>query len=140
MANVFKVEAYYRFKRVYLLDYIELSKKANNEFDAGRINEARNLLNKGLAEAKRKGHKPYIEFFSCELDYINEDYESAINHNKKALELDPKNLFLFKNLGFIYNNLDKHEKAIELYDKVLEIKPDDWLTQIWKSRIAKRVE
>ena len=108
------------------MDYIELSKKADDEFSVGRIKEARILLNKGLTQAKKKGDEPYIEFFLGELDNINEDFESTLNHHKKAVELDPKNLFFLKNLGFIYNNLNKHENAIELFDKALEIKPNDY--------------
>ena len=93
------------------MDYIELSKKADEEFGADRIDEARTLLNKGLAQAKKKGDKTYIEFFLGELDNINGDYESAINHHKKAVELDPENPFLLKNLGVTYSLLGKLRKA-----------------------------
>ena len=120
---------------MYLLDYIELSKKADDEFDVGRIDEARTLLNKGLAQAKKKGNQPYIEFFSGELDNINGDYESAINHHKKAVELDPENPFLLENLvnslrnkGVSLSKLGKGEEANELFNKALEIKPDDYHT------------
>lgn len=43
-----------------LLNYIELSEKADEEFGLGRIKEARNLLKKGLSLAKKKEEMSYI--------------------------------------------------------------------------------
>jgi tetratricopeptide (TPR) repeat protein len=108
------------------LNYTEISNKADEEFDLGRIKEAISLLKKGLDIAREKGHKSYIEFFLGELENVKGDYESGLTHHKQAVKLNPKNQFLLKNLGVTYSFLGKEEEAIELYDRALEIKPDDY--------------
>ena len=108
------------------MNYTEISKKADEEFDLGRIKEAISLLKKGLDIAREKGHKSYIEFFLGELENVKGDYESALPHHKQAVKLNPNNPFLLKNLGVTYSLLGKEEEAIELYDRALEIKPDDY--------------
>ena len=108
------------------MNYTEISEKADEEFDSGRIKEAISLLTKGLEIAREKGHKSYIEFFLGELECVKDDYESALPHYKQALKLNPKNPFLLKNLGSTYALLGKEEIAIEFFDRALEIKPDDY--------------
>ena len=59
---------------------------------------------------------------------INGNYESAIPHHKKAVELANKiefKAFFLKNLGVTLSFLGRNEEAIEWYDRALEIKPDD---------------
>ncbi len=124
-ANIFKVKASYKVEDE-SLNYINLSEKADEKVSLGRIDEARSLLQKGLSQAKKKGEKSYIEFFLGELENIKGDYKSGVLHHKKAIELDPKNPFLLRNLGVTYSLLGKMEEAIELYDQALKIKPDDY--------------
>ena len=45
------------------MNYTEISEKADEEFALGRIKEAISLLEKGLDNAREKGHESYIEFF-----------------------------------------------------------------------------
>ena len=78
------------------MNYTEISKKADEEFDLGRIKEAISLLKKGLAIAREKGHKSYIEFFLGELENVKGDSESALPHHKQAVKLNPNNPFLLK--------------------------------------------
>jgi len=108
------------------LKYIEISNKADEEFDLGRIKKAISLLKKGLAIAKEKGHKSYIEFFLGELEYIKGDYESALLHYIQAVKQNSKNPFFLKNLGVTYSLLGKEKKAIELFERALKINPDNY--------------
>ncbi len=108
------------------MNYINLSNKADEKVSLGRIDEARSLLQKGLSLAKQKGEKSYIEFFLGELVNIKDDYKSGLLHHKKAVGYDPKNPFLLKKLGVTYSLLGKEEEAIKIFDRALEIKPDDY--------------
>jgi tetratricopeptide (TPR) repeat protein/L-ascorbate metabolism protein UlaG (beta-lactamase superfamily) len=124
-ANIFKVKGYYKVEDE-SLNYLELSKKADEKVNIGKIEEARSLLQKGLSQARKKGEKSYIEFFLGELEIIKGDYKSGLIHHKKAKNFEPKNPFLLKNLGVTYSLLGKENEAIELYDQALKIKPDDY--------------
>lgn len=122
------------------MNYTEISEKADEEFDSGRIKEAISLLTKGLEIAREKGHKSYIEFFLGELECVKDDYESALPHYKQALKLNPKNPFLLKNLGSTYALLGKEEIAIEFFDRALEIKSDNWNVLISKAFALEKID
>jgi len=47
----------------------------------------------------------------------------ALEVYKKVLELDPKSLTSWGDLGFCYNNRQEYDKAIEACKKALEIDP-----------------
>ncbi len=111
------------------MDYVSLSKEADEKFGLGKYEEAKALLEKGLSLAKRNNNKSFNEFFLGELQIIDSNYEMAIPHHEKAVEL-VRNIeykaFFLKNLGVAFNLLGRTEDAIELYDRALEIKPDDY--------------
>ena len=98
------------------MNYTEISEKADEEFDSGRIKEAISLLKKGLDNAREKGHKSYIEFFLGELENVKGDYESGLPHHKQAVKLNPNNPFLLKNLGVTYSQLRPwHSRVYSLF-------------------------
>ena len=72
------------------MDYISLSKEADEKFGLGKYEEAKTLLEKGLSLARKNRNKSFIEFFLGELQNINGNYESAIPHHKKAVKLAKK--------------------------------------------------
>ena len=74
-----------------ILNYFELSRKADELYHFGNIEEVNNLLQKGLALAKSAREEQYAEFFLGELDNIKGNHESALLHHKKAVKLDPEN-------------------------------------------------
>ena len=52
--------------------------------------------------------------------------ELAIESYSKAIELDPKNGFLYMQKGdFLARELNKHEEALVLYEKANDLKPDE---------------
>lgn len=53
----------------------------------------------------------------------NEDFETALMHYKKAVQIDPKFAFAWDNLGITYRRLNRNKEAIEAYKKSLEIDP-----------------
>ena len=53
----------------------------------------------------------------------NEDFQTALMHYKKAVQIDPKFAFAWDNLGITYRRLNRNKEAIEAYKKSLEIDP-----------------
>ena len=49
----------------------------------------------------------------------------AISCYKKALESMPNSVIDWFNLGLLFKETQKFEKAVECFEKVLEIAPDD---------------
>ena len=111
------------------MDYISLSKEADEKFGLGKYEEAKILLEKGLSLAKKNRNTSFVEFFLGELENIDENYELALSHHKNALQLARRaefRAFFLKNLGVTFSFLGRMEEAIEFCNKALEIKPDDY--------------
>ena len=53
----------------------------------------------------------------------NNEYELAIQHYNKVLELDDKNLKVLKELGELYERINKLTNTIDCYEKILVITP-----------------
>ena len=53
----------------------------------------------------------------------NGEFKEAIECYEKAVEIDPKDAFVWYNMGIAHKALKKYEKAIECYEKVVEIDP-----------------
>lgn len=56
--------------------------------------------------------------------YIIEDYESAAQTTKKAIEITDDPAPLYNSLGYAYMSLEKYDEAAEALDKYLELEPD----------------
>jgi len=57
--------------------------------------------------------------------YNRKDYQGAIEHFRKAIELDPKYASPWNNMGGAYGALGDHNKEIEYCRKAIEIDPKD---------------
>ena len=57
--------------------------------------------------------------------YINDlkEYNKAILHYEKAIDIDPSNSLAHNNLGILYNDLKEYNKAILHYEKAIDIDP-----------------
>lgn len=53
-----------------------------------------------------------------------ENHKEAIEHYKKAIEIDPEFVFAYDNLGLSYRKLEDFDNAITAYQKSLEIDPN----------------
>lgn len=51
--------------------------------------------------------------------------EEAIEHFKKAIELNPDNEISYNNLSWAYNELGEYEKSLENIEKALSIEPNE---------------
>ena len=57
--------------------------------------------------------------------FIGEVYEKGIDEATKLIDLNPHDARAYYRRGIIYNQLEKYEKALKDYDKVLELEPDN---------------
>ncbi|GAB4535390.1 MAG: hypothetical protein Fur0018_25680 [Anaerolineales bacterium] len=48
-------------------------------------------------------------------------HELSLQNRKKALEIDPENVFAWNGLGNVYRDLGRHEEAIAAYQKAIEL-------------------
>jgi tetratricopeptide (TPR) repeat protein len=58
------------------------------------------------------------------IDYDGHEYNGAIQHFRKAIELDPKMARAYDNLGLCYYYQNQNELAVENYKKAIELDRD----------------
>lgn len=96
-------------------DFIE---KANSYFNNEEWKKAEKLYLKAAAKDPCCG-KAYsrlgVIYLKTEKDYG--DAEAAF---KQALKLDPKNGYILNNLGLVYHNQEKYDKAIEHFEQSIK--------------------
>jgi tetratricopeptide (TPR) repeat protein len=57
--------------------------------------------------------------------FTNNDFESALLHYKKLLEIDPDNYLYTKNWALTLTKLKRQDEAFEVYEKLIGIKDED---------------
>ena len=80
------------------------------------------VLNAAVEKNKGKGTMAHVALAEYYLE--TGDYDNAINYSLRAIELQPKNFYAYKNLGRISVELENYPLAIYYYKKSLDIKPD----------------
>ncbi len=58
----------------------------------------------------------------------SEDYDTAEGYFERALQINPDNPYALLNLGVVYDAKGERDKAIQMYEKVIELDPDDRAT------------
>ncbi len=58
--------------------------------------------------------------------------EEARRQYEEALEIDPENTSVQRELGTVYQYLGDGEKALALFDKILNLYPEDWNTHLMR--------
>ncbi|WP_373001657.1 tetratricopeptide repeat protein [Sulfurimonas sp.] len=87
--------------------------------------EEKELLQKLSEEVKNKQDKTENDWYVLAMRYTNQnDYKNAANAYNKVIELNPKNIVAYNNLGYVYGKLDEDEKAIKVYEEALIINPN----------------
>jgi len=102
----------------------ELFNKANEHIDNKEFEEALGCLNRALeiepnyAEVMSK-----LGYIHYKLDYKEMTKEEVFNLSKKALDLNPKSPIVWRYMGIAYVTKKEYVKAIECYEKAVEIDP-----------------
>jgi tetratricopeptide (TPR) repeat protein len=52
-------------------------------------------------------------------------HEASLQNRKKALEIDPKNVYAWNGLGVVYRALGRYEEAIQAYRQAIALDPKD---------------
>jgi Flp pilus assembly protein TadD len=66
------------------------------------------------------------------------DLEAAVEHFRKATELDPKHFDAWHSLGMAYMKLQRYPEAIEAGKKAIEINPQDQFARVSLSMYFQR--
>lgn len=74
---------------------------------------------------------PLYLYWLGRLDYDGRNYASAIERFQKVIELDPKMMRAYDNLGLCYDYVGKFDEAVKSYNRAVELnrsqpKPSPW--------------
>ena len=67
---------------------------------------------------------------------LNQSHEEAVSLGKFLLEKYPKNIAVYQLLGKAYLDSQEFNAALTLFEKILEVKPDDFVSHIGVSLIS----
>ena len=81
-------------------------------------------LAKGITLISQFPSNPVIPNILGAIYAALEQYEEAIAHYNKAIELKPDSAEAYNNLGALFRKTNEYEKAITNYNKAIELKPE----------------
>ena len=81
-------------------------------------------LDKGITLISQFPSNPVIPNILGAIYAALEQYEEAITHYNKSIELKPDSAEAYNNLGALFRKTNEYEKAITNYNKAIELKPD----------------
>lgn len=120
-----KAEAFSTFEKVISLDSTDATALNYVGYTyaerAERLDYALNLIERALSIEPNNGY--FIDSRGW-VYYQKGDYESALNDLKRACEL-VEDAVILEHLGDVYVKLNEIEKAIEVYQKVLNLEPQN---------------
>jgi tetratricopeptide (TPR) repeat protein len=67
---------------------------------------------------------PQVHFQLGDVAYGNQEYQEAIEHYDKAIQIDPHYADAYNNRGLAYHNLGENQRAIQDYDKAIQLDPN----------------
>ncbi|KAI5064612.1 hypothetical protein GOP47_0021282 [Adiantum capillus-veneris] len=97
-------------------------------YGIGDFRVAENALREAIAL------KPDFADAHCDLGStlhaLGEDNEGAIHEFQKALDLKPDHMEALYNLGGLFKDIGRFQRAAEMYSKVLALQPGHWRAQL----------
>ncbi len=94
---------------------------AKNYFEAEKFNKAEALLNQIL---EVNNHFPEAYYLLASIKRMNSEYKNAIQLFEKSLSTGySEEDSIYYNIGVLYEKLYEYEKALEFYDKAININP-----------------
>ena len=86
----------------------------------------RDISRAELAKEEMRAELAIVHFKMGNFFYEMKEYDKAIPHYERVLQLDPSHSYAFHNLGIIYDYyLNDQDKAMFNYNKYLKLKPVD---------------
>ncbi len=94
--------------------------KALNFFQNGRLEEAKNIC---LEVLKKNNYNSQALNLNAFILYYQKNFEEAIEHWEKAININPNYIEAYNGCGNAYKNLKQLDKAVESFTKALLIEP-----------------
>lgn len=93
-------------------------------------NRIKALLTETKAESMQQWHKRKViravqYYMIAQEKYYAKDYNQAITHLDKAIQLNPEDAFYFMGRGGIKDALGKHDDAIDDYNQAIKLDPEN---------------
>ena len=89
-----------------------------------------------LAIARRAlPNEPLVLVLAGYIDRRQGRWEESIRELERALELDPRNLFILQQISFSYRNLRRYQEMAATLDRVITIAPNDINTRIQRALV-----
>lgn len=114
-------------------------------YDLGSVYLRKKLYAKAISEfqkAIKEGGENIPEIYNAMgyAYFVQKQYDMAIKHYKEALELNPEYIFALNNLGHSYEQKNLVPQALEAYEKVLAIAPNNETAKRRTNSLRKRVK
>ena len=94
--------------------------KALNLFQNGRLEEAKNIC---LEVLKKNNYNSQALNLNAFILYYQKNFEEAIEHWQKAININPNYIEAYNGCGNAYKNLKQLDKAVESFTKAILIEP-----------------
>jgi tetratricopeptide (TPR) repeat protein len=113
-------------------------------YDLGSVYLRKKLYAKAISEfqtALKAGGESIPEIYNAMgyAYFAQKQYDLAIKHYKEALELKPDYIFALNNLGHSYEQKNLVPQALEMYERVLAIAPDNDTAKRRANSLRKRI-
>ncbi|WP_445635308.1 Tetratricopeptide repeat protein [Nostoc sp. DSM 114161] len=110
----------------------------------GRYRFMHDLLRQSLAQRRIDTHQHLISsqvFFRCGESYRSmEQYEKALQHFNRAIEIYPRYMEAMAKRGETYCLMERYEDALQDFNRVIELNPQDEKTLVNRGDIYRLME
>ena len=105
-------------------DLLDLRIKLDEAITYGTHQEAVKLARRGLKEAGEKGLKGETEYFKGQIELLNKNLVTAIEHFDLAIKYNPNDGAAYNDRALCMVELGIIDKALYYFDKGIEVEPD----------------
>ena len=63
------------------------------------------------------------------------NYDEGLRNLERALEVDPRNLYIMQQIGLTYHPLRRFPEAVAVWDRALAMQPDHVETRVWRAQV-----
>lgn len=105
-------------------NFLDLRIKLDNAITYGTHSQAIKIAKNALTKAKEKCLAGEVEYFKGQVDLLNENFTSAIEHFDAAIKYNPKDGASYNDRALCMVELGIIDEAFYYFDKGIEVEPD----------------